>query len=76
MEIVTVEPDGPAARAGLQRGDLVAGADGIVIAGIDDLHRHLASCEPGQEVVLTVLRWKQKLELKALPGEAASAARE
>lgn len=69
--VVSVEPEGPAARAGIREGDLIvsfrelAGDPGretpneaaeIAIAGIDDLHRLLTEERAGKAVQLTVIR--------------------
>jgi S1-C subfamily serine protease len=71
MEVVNVERDSPAHRADMRRGDVVVAADGNPITGIDDLHRHLVRWEPGGTLALTVLRWKQKVDVEAIPVEAA-----
>lgn len=67
MEVMTVEDDSPAARAGLRRGDLVVAMDDAPIDGVDALHRRLTRWEAGRKVALTVIRWKQKLSLTVTP---------
>lgn len=49
-----VEPDGPADRAGIAPGDLVAAVDGAPVRSVDDLHAALAVATGGVEV--TVVR--------------------
>jgi serine protease Do len=49
-----VEPDGPGARAGLERGDLLLAAGGRPLTGVDDLFDALAAAEG--ELELTALR--------------------
>ncbi|MCA8926362.1 MAG: PDZ domain-containing protein, partial [Planctomycetes bacterium] len=51
-----LDPDGPAAAAGLRKGDLVTAIDGVKLADMNELGRELGSMEPGQRVSLTVLR--------------------
>jgi len=51
-----VEESGPAARAGLARGDLIVAAAGQPVRGIDDLFGVLRSAAPGGTIALTVLR--------------------
>ena len=61
---------GPAARAGVQRGDVIVAFDGAPVAGVDDLHRALTVERAGRAVALTVLRRAEKLEVSVTPGEA------
>ena len=55
-----VDPDGPAAAAGVQEGDLLVGAGSTAIASVDDLHDALeaAGADP---VELRVVRGVQEL---------------
>src|SRR5215212_5573460 len=54
--VITLEPGSPAARAGLELGDVVVALDGAPVKGVDDLIRHLTAERIGREVALTVLR--------------------
>ena len=54
-KIVSVEPDGPADRAGLRRGDLLTHIDGFALDGGRG-EKHFAAIEPGQTVTWTVRR--------------------
>jgi len=66
MEIV---PGGPAARAGLQAGDIVIEFDGRAVDGIDALHHLLDAERIGRVVSVTVLRRDQRHEFAVTPSE-------
>ncbi|MGJ5011019.1 S1C family serine protease [Bradyrhizobium oligotrophicum] len=54
--LMQIEPDGPAARAGLLPGDVVISLDGADINGVDDLIRVLDRDRIGRTVAMDVLR--------------------
>ncbi|MDQ4075089.1 MAG: PDZ domain-containing protein [Chloroflexota bacterium] len=54
--IVSVDPDGPAAAAGVERGDILLRVDGESVDSLIDLRNVLAEREEGDEVRLTVER--------------------
>jgi S1-C subfamily serine protease len=70
MLVLDVTTDGPAAHAGIQRGDVLVAFDGAPITGIDDMHRMLTAERTGQKIALRLLRRATVLELTAVPGEA------
>jgi S1-C subfamily serine protease len=51
-----VADDGPAARAGIEQGDLIVGAGGSPLAGVDDLYEQLDRSSPGATLELEVVR--------------------
>lgn len=67
VEVADVLPGEPAERAGLRAGDIIVSAAGRVIAGMDDLHRVLASIPHGQGVVLEVVREQRLVEVTVEP---------
>src|ERR1700752_324015 len=54
--LAQIEPDGPAAQAGLLPGDVVIKLDGVEINGVDDLIRALDRDRIGRELSMDVLR--------------------
>src|SRR5213596_3773135 len=68
--VTGVEPDSPAARAGVTSGDIIIGFDGQTVSGIDDLHRLLVTERIGARTTITVLRNADRLELPIVPEES------
>ena len=56
VRLRSIEPGGPAAKAGLKEGDIIAAIDGRPVTGVDDLVRMLDAERIGRETVCTVLR--------------------
>ena len=54
--VSSVSPDGPAARAGVKRGDVVTELDGVAVSDSNSLRNHIARTQPGSSVRLKVLR--------------------
>ena len=61
--VTGVEPDSPAARAGLASGDIIVEFSGSAVTGIDDLHRVLTADRIGVATTVVVLRGAERLEL-------------
>ena len=68
--LVTVEDDGPAARAGLTIGDIIVGLGGQSTQSLDDLRAGLATEQVGQALAIRILRGGQPITLTVTPGEA------
>ncbi|SDK04608.1 serine protease, S1-C subfamily, contains C-terminal PDZ domain [Lentzea albidocapillata subsp. violacea] len=60
-----VDPDGPAAAAGIQPGDVVTRFQDAEVRAVEDLLGALRRSEPGRQVTVTVVRDGQTKELKA-----------
>ncbi len=71
LEVVSVDPDGPARAAGVMRGDLVVAINDQNVTSVDDLHHVLGDWAVETPVSLTVIRRKQRLSLAMTPAEAA-----
>jgi S1-C subfamily serine protease len=66
--VISVEPESPAARAGLVSGDIIVGLGGAPVTGVDALHRLLTADRIGQSLELDVLRLTRRLALAVVPG--------
>jgi len=69
-----VTEDGPAQKAGLQKGDIVTKIDGKEITGANDLVDTVALHEVGDKLMLTVYRAGQTLEVTVEVGEQIQSA--
>ncbi len=64
-----VMPDSPAARAGLQTGDVITAFDGKPVATAQDLPGRVAATPVGQDVTVTVRRQGAPLDLAVTIGK-------
>ena len=65
--ISEILPDGPAQRAGLERGDLLLELDGESITGVDRLHRLLTAERAGRQTEIMVLRRGKPQSVTLIP---------
>lgn len=65
-----VEPNGPAAVAGLREGDVIVSWNGREISRIDDLHRLMTAAQIDQAGRLDVIRDNEIVEVEVLPRES------
>ncbi|NSL55861.1 DegQ family serine endoprotease [Uliginosibacterium aquaticum] len=68
----SVEPGGPADKAGLQAGDIIQQVDGAKVEDSTDLPRIIGERNPGDSVKLKVWRDKTSRDLSVKLGEQAS----
>jgi S1-C subfamily serine protease len=69
VEVITVEPEGPAAVAGVRPEDLIVSVGGEPVAGMDDLLRLIPGAAVGVAVQVGVVRAGRRLELELVPAE-------
>jgi serine protease Do len=67
--VVEVDPNGPAARAGLVPGDVITGFAGEPVGGEQDLVGRLARTRPGETVPVTVARDGASRTLQVVVGD-------
>ena len=67
VQVVSVEAQSPAEKAGIATGDVIVALDNEPISSIDDLHRMLTEERVGVRSRLTLLRKTEKLTLTVVP---------
>ncbi|UPU38206.1 trypsin-like peptidase domain-containing protein [Geomonas paludis] len=60
----SVDEGSPAARAGMEPGDLIVGVDGRRVAGADAVLRLLRGKKPGETATLTIARGEKLMEIR------------
>jgi S1-C subfamily serine protease len=70
IQVISVEKNSPAEKAGLSEGDIIVDFDGQPIKGIDDLHRLLTEKQIGVKLHLTIIRRTEKLVVDIVPRES------
>ncbi|UCD80369.1 MAG: trypsin-like peptidase domain-containing protein [Desulfobacterales bacterium] len=72
FEVLAVESQGPAARSGMQVGDLITAVNEQLVESVDDLHRFLSEWPIGRPVEITIIRGQRLNRLTLVPMEAGS----
>ncbi len=67
--VASVDPDGPAAAAGLHAGDVITAWNGTAVEKVRDLPRLVADTPVGQEVEVGLWRNRESLTLAVTTGE-------
>jgi serine protease Do len=71
--VTSVDPSGPAEKAGIRAGDVLVSVGGAKVDGAEELNSAVRKVEPGQEVAITVLRDGKHVEVKLVAGGKARA---
>jgi S1-C subfamily serine protease len=71
VEVISVEPEGPAAAAGVRPEDLIVSIDGRAVERMDDVLGLMSGDAVGVPVQVGVVRAGRRLELELVPGELA-----
>jgi S1-C subfamily serine protease len=71
--VADVDPNGPAGKAGVQRGDLIRKIDNEAVHNANALRNKIALTEPGSEVTLTLIRDGKEQQIKVKLGELKAA---
>ncbi len=72
VEVISVDPDGPAAAAGVRPEDLIVSVDGRPVERMDDLLRLMAGDAVGVPVTLGIVRAGRSIEIALVPAELAA----
>jgi serine protease Do len=64
-----VSADGPSAKAGLKRGDVITGLNGQAVEDSNDLRLRISQTAPGTSVRLNIVRDGQQKEISVTLGE-------
>jgi S1-C subfamily serine protease len=69
VEVMAVEPNGPAEEAGLLEEDVIVSLGEQTVTSVDDLHRLLTQLPVVVPAPVTLLRGQRRLERWVVPGE-------
>jgi len=67
--VVNVEPDGPAAAAGLLIGDVLVALDGTALSSVGDVQAALARLRAGAAAAVSIVRAGARMEVRLTVGE-------
>jgi serine protease Do len=72
VEVIGVDPEGPAATAGVRPEDLIVSVDGRPVERMDDLLRLMGGDAVGVPVTLGIVRAGRPIEIALVPAELAA----
>src|SRR2546422_499024 len=70
VEIISVEPHGPAVIAGLREGDLIVALNERAVRTVDDMHRMLVGWPVGNDLKVRVIRGDRLFDVSMAPVES------
>ncbi len=71
LGVTAVSDDSPAARAGVEPGDVIVDFDGAAVSGADDLHRLLDEDRIDRRIQMRLLRRGEDRRVEVVPAELA-----
>jgi S1-C subfamily serine protease len=71
VEVLTLDPNGPAAKAEIAPGDIVLEMNGTPVESVDDLHRLLSEATVREIARITILRGVERRVLEVPVAEPA-----
>lgn len=69
VAVTSVPEDTPADRGGIRPGDVITHINGETVVDYYDALNRVASLQPGEEAVVTLIRGEEKLEREVVIGE-------
>jgi S1-C subfamily serine protease len=69
VEVMAVEPNGPASDAGIEEDDILIALGDQPTTSVDDLHKRLMELPVGIAATVTLLRQERRLERLVVPGD-------
>ncbi|HEY3766954.1 MAG TPA: trypsin-like peptidase domain-containing protein [Gaiellales bacterium] len=72
VEVIGVEPEGPAAAAGMRPEDLIVSVDGRAVTRMDDLLQLMSGDAVGVPVRVGVVRAGRRIDVELVPAELAA----
>jgi S1-C subfamily serine protease len=72
VEVMSVDQDGPAHKAGIFQGDIIVAINQQPVANVDDLHRFLSEWSLGKPVPIKVIRRNKQMTMTIFPVETAA----
>ena len=69
FEIVAIDSNGPAQKAGIHTGDFIVAIDGTAVYGIDDIYHLLAQWPVGKSLIATIVRRADRFDAAVTPVE-------
>ena len=70
IEVMKVDSGGPASAADLMTGDLIIGAGGEALSGLDGLHRLLSRWPEGAPLLIDALRRRNRITAPIVPRQS------
>src|SRR5688572_30764445 len=70
IEVMKLDSGGPASAADLRTGDLIIGAGGEALGGLDGLHRLLSRWPEGTPLLIDALRGRNRITAQVVPRQS------